>query len=129
MDGNVTRRLDDGHDANPGTPRMTRQLLLDHNVGTYFVAKLSASTGIWIHNVVAAVLVYEASRSTLVVGAVSIAQFSPQVLLTPWAGGLADRRSRRKLVILGRLIAFTSSAVIGVWYLIGGEAAVRPRNT
>lgn len=95
-----------------------RRLLLDRSVGAYFFSKLGASIGIWIHNVVAAVMVFELTRSAFLVGAVSIAQFTPQVLLTPWAGALADRGNRRLQVVIGRFVAGVGAGGLALWFAI-----------
>lgn len=118
-------------------PRGTVRLLVDRTVGSYVAAKVLASMGIWVHNVVAAIVVYEASGSALLVGAVSIAQFSPQVALAPWMGAVADRGNRRRQVVVGRLLVAVGSgslaAVIallgldgsaGAWLVIGAALVV-----
>jgi MFS family permease len=96
------------------------RLLLDRTVGSYFVAKVLASIGIWIHNVVAAIVVFQLTGSALLVGAVSIAQFTPQLLLAPWMGAIADRGNRRRQVIVGRLLAGAGSGGLATWLWVAG---------
>lgn len=95
-------------------------LLLDRTVGSYFTAKVLASVGIWIHNVVAAIVVFELTGSAFLVGAVSIAQFTPQLLLAPWMGALADRGDRRRQVIIGRMLISAGSGGLALWIVVAG---------
>lgn len=83
-------------------PRRLFKLLADPVIGPYFASKVLASTGTWIYNIVAAIVVFDLSRSAFLVGAVSITQFTPQVLLAPHAGAIADRRDRRIQLAIGR---------------------------
>lgn len=91
------------------------QLLLDPLVGGFFLGKLSSIIGIWVHNVAAAILVYELTGSATLVGAVSVAQFAPQLLLAPWTGASADRGNRRLQLICGRVLAAAASTALAVW--------------
>ena len=104
--------------------RGTARLLVDRTVGPYFAAKVLASMGIWVHNVVAAVVVYDVSGSALLVGAVSMAQFGPQVLLAPWMGAVADRGNRRRQVVAGRLATALGSGALAVWIAVAGVAGL-----
>jgi hypothetical protein len=58
-------------------------LLTDRVFGPFFVGKLLSTAGIWIHNIVAAILAFQLTRSAFVVGLVSVAQFLPQLLFAP----------------------------------------------
>jgi MFS family permease len=110
----------------PGQPpRGLLKLLLDPVVGPFFLGKLLSVLGIWIHNVAAAVIVFELTGSALWVGAVSVAQFGPQLLLTPWTGASADRGNRRRQIVIGRLIAAVSAGALVVWCLVVGLSGVR----
>ena len=96
------------------------RLLVDPVFGPFFVGKLLSTAGIWIHNIVAAILAYELSGSAFVVGLVSVAQFGPQLLFAPLSGAMADRGDRRRQLILGRLIAALGSGGLGVTLLVLG---------
>lgn len=98
--------------------RGTFQLVLDPLVGRYFAARLFSTAGVWIHNIVAAILAFQLSGSALMVGMVSVAQFGPQVLLAPLSGSLADRGNRRGQLIVGRLIVALGSGFLALWLTI-----------
>jgi len=63
---------------------------------------------------------YQLTSSAAMVGAVSVAQFLPQLVLTPWSGARADRGGRRGQLVTGRLIAAVGSAALMVWILLPG---------
>jgi MFS family permease len=74
-----------------------------------------STMGLWIHNIAAAIVVYELTRSASLVGLVSIAQFAPQLLLAPYTGARADRGDRRRQLVGGRLLAAAGSLGLAVW--------------
>jgi MFS family permease len=98
----------------PPAARGSFRLLADPVFGPFFAGKLLSTAGIWVHNIVAAILAYELSGSALVVGAVSVAQFGPQLIFAPLSGAVADRGDRRRQVVLGRLIAAAGSGSLAV---------------
>lgn len=128
-------------------PRGSGRLLLDRLYGPFWAGKLLSTAGIWVHNVVSAIVTYQISRSTLMVGAVSIVQFAPQLLFAPISGAQADRGDPRRQLVLGRLLAASGSlglagaiavlgvdglpgawplliaaAIVGVGFVVGGPA-------
>lgn len=102
------------------TPRGSFRLLGDRTFGPFFFGRLLSTIGVWIHNIAAAIVVWDLTRSTLLVGAVSIGQFTPQLLLAPWSGARADRGDRRKQLLLGRLITAAGSGGLALWIWIFG---------
>ncbi|HVM18903.1 MAG TPA: MFS transporter [Egibacteraceae bacterium] len=95
--------------------RSSRALLTDRTFGPYFFGNLTSNCGTWLQNIAAAVVVYRLTRSTLLVGAVSVLQFSASLVLSPWAGALSDRVDRRRLLLGGQLLAATAATVLAVW--------------
>jgi MFS family permease len=116
QDRPVTRRLDRTEaPSTADTGRPARVLLRDPVFGPYFVGKLVSTVGVWVHNIAAAIVVWELTRSALLVGAVSVGQFLPQLLLTPWSGARADRADRRRQIIVGRLVTAAGSLGLVLW--------------
>lgn len=103
------------HGSDEARPRSARGLLADPRFGPFFIGKVLSTLGIWIHNVAAAVLVHRLTGSTLLVGAVSVGQFLPQLVLAPWSGARADRHDRRRQVLLGVAISTTGSLGLASW--------------
>lgn len=106
--------------TSPPPARGAPRLLVDPVFGPFFAGKLVSTAGIWIHNIVAAILAYELSGSALVVGMVSVAQFGPQLLFAPLSGAVADRGDRRRQLVAGRAIAAAGSGGLAVTiWLVG----------
>jgi MFS family permease len=106
--------------ADDPAPRGSFGLLRDRTFGPFFAGKLLSTIGVWIHNIAAAIVVWDLTRSTLLVGAVSIGQFTPQLLLAPWSGARADRGDRRRQLLLGRMVTAAGSGGLALWiWLIG----------
>lgn len=106
-------------DATTGS-RRSYQLLADPTFGPFFAGKLLSTIGMWVHNIAAAIVVFELTRSALLVGMVSVAQFTPQLVLTPWSGARADRSDRRRQLLAGRLVTASGSGGLVVWILLVG---------
>lgn len=106
--------------ALPDAPRRSLELLVDRTFGPFFAGKLLYTVGMWVHNIASAIVVFQLTRSALLVGMVSVAQFVPQLVLTPWSGARADRRDRRRQLVVGRLVSAASSAGLVAWTLAVG---------
>ncbi|TCP47894.1 putative MFS family arabinose efflux permease [Tamaricihabitans halophyticus] len=96
------------------------RLLIDPLFGLFFWGKLLSTTGVWIHNIVAALIAFQLTGSALVVGMVSAAQFLPQLLLTPLSGTMADRGRRERQIIVGRLVGALGSGGLAAWIWLAG---------
>ena len=90
---------------------------MDPVFGPLFLGRLVATSGVWISNIVSAILAFELSGSALTVGAVSAAQFGPQLLFAPLSGAIADRGNRKGQLVLGRMIVAlgSGSLALAVW--------------
>ena len=96
-------------------PRSTLALVADRNFGPFFVGNLSSNIGTWFQQMTAAIVVFDVTRSTFMVGMVGVAQFLPSLVLAPWTGAAADRFDRRRLLIGAQstaAVAATSLAVL-----------------
>jgi MFS family permease len=87
----------------------------DRVYGPFFAGKLLANCGIWIQNIASASLVYQLTRSVFLVGLVSFAQFTPQLIFAPLSGAMADRGNPRLQLLLGRFICFMGAAILTGW--------------
>ena len=88
----------------PRRPRGTVRLLVDPRFGTLVWGKFLSSTAYWRHTVVASILVYAATVSALLVGAVVAAQLAPQLVLGPLSGSWVDRGHTVAQIIFGRVV-------------------------
>ena len=99
----------------PLAARRVPELLRDRTFGPFFIGQIVATMGVWIHNVAAAIIVWELTRSTTLVAAITIGQFAPQILLTPWSGARADRADRRRQLVAGTMITATGTGLLALW--------------
>jgi MFS family permease len=85
--------------------------LRNHNFRLYSAGQLVAVSGTWAQRVALDWLVLGLSGSGAVLGLVSALQFAPSLVLAPWAGLLADRFDRRRLLMATQL-SFALAAVV-----------------
>jgi MFS family permease len=95
-------------------------LLRDRIYGPFFFGNLVSNCGNWIHNVAAAVVVFELTGDAVAVGAVSACLWAGSLLLQPWAGALTDRYDRRRLLIVGQTVALIGALAVAIPSVIVG---------
>src|SRR5437016_14574734 len=86
-------------------PSAAWRVLRSRNFGPYFVGNAASASGTWFQNLAASILVYRLTHSPFLLGVLNFCQFMPVLLLAPWAGALADRVDRRKLVLVSQLVS------------------------
>lgn len=73
----------------------------------------------WMRVAAQAWLVYEITGSKAALGGVTAAGLLPTVLLAPWAGALADRHDKRRLLLLVAGGTLLGNLALGVLLLLG----------
>ncbi|MGH6885395.1 MAG: MFS transporter [Geminicoccales bacterium] len=101
-------------------------LLRDRVYGPFFFGNLVSNCGNWIHNVAAAVVVFELTDSAVAVGAVTACMWAASLLLQPWAGALTDRYDRRRMLIAGQTVALLGAMSIAIASVAAGGAEELP---
>jgi MFS family permease len=99
----------------PVRPRGALGLMFDPVFGALFWGKMFAVVAVWTHGIVAAIVMYDATRSALMVGLVGVVQFGPQLILTPTSGKWADTGDPARQILLGRLLCVAGSGFAAVW--------------
>lgn len=109
------------------------RMLRMRNFGPFFVGNAASASGTWFQNLAASIFVYELTHSALLLGVLNACQFGPVLLLSPWAGGIADAFDRRLLLVYTQSAAVAISATLAVlvwtgaatpWLVIGFGAAL-----
>src|SRR5262252_5835656 len=77
-------------------------------------ASAASQIGNWLYNAALLGYVYSATRSAGWVGAATICRLVPYVLLGPFGGALADRYSRRSVLLAGDALRILLMAAIAV---------------
>ncbi|MGH3357844.1 MAG: MFS transporter [Nocardioidaceae bacterium] len=112
-----------GTEHAPAAPaRGSIGLVTERCFGAIFWGKLLSATGVWVHSITAAIVVYQMTGSSLMVGLVTVAQFTPQLLLTPLSGRLTDQGNPVTQILAGRLVCLFGSGLLAGWIWLVGEA-------
>src|SRR5262245_7637697 len=74
------------------------------NYRRYFVGQLISLSGTWMQTVAAIWVILSLTGSGLAVGLTTALQFLPMLLFGAWGGLLADRMSKRRLLIVTQIL-------------------------
>ncbi|MCF6389894.1 MFS transporter [Mycobacterium sp. MBM] len=111
-------------------PRGALGLMFDPVFGALFWGKMFSVVAVWTHSIIAAVVMYEATGSALMVGLVGVVQFGPQLILSPISGKWADSGNPGRQILLGRLLCVAGSGSVATWMFVApalhGVAAAVP---
>jgi MFS family permease len=99
--------------------------MLDPVFGTMFWGKMLSASGVWIHSIVAAIVTFDLTGSTFMVGLVTVVQFAPQLALAPLSGKWADRGHAARQIVIGRLVCALGSGGLALWFWLGSSAEGR----
>jgi MFS family permease len=102
-----------------GAPKPQRygafRALQHRNYRLYFGGQLTSLAGTWMQSAAQSWLVLKLTNSSMMLGVVSFAQFTPILLVGLFAGVVVDRVDRRRMIILTQtllmLSAFTLAAL------------------
>jgi hypothetical protein len=101
------------------TPRPGGKLLLDRNFGPYLAGNTLSGMGMWFQNLAAALLIYDLTGSTLMVGVVNFSLFIGALLLVSVTGAAADRFDRRRLLMVTQGVGALAAGALAVFTLMG----------
>jgi MFS family permease len=86
------------------------------NYRYYYAGQSISLVGTWVQNIAMGWLIYRLTGSALLLGTVAFAQQIPSLFITPFAGVLADRMDRQRVIILSQvgamLVAFVLAALV-----------------
>ena len=97
---------------------MTRALRY-RNFRLFIGGQCISLIGTWMQRIALGWLVYRLTNSVFLLGAVGFAGQLPVFLLTPFAGVLADRVNRHRLIVITQLMAMLQALVLAVLVLGG----------
>jgi MFS family permease len=99
-------------------------VLRNRNLSFYLSARFLGTLAVQMQSVAVGWQVYQITGSLFDLGLIGLAQFAPFLVLILWAGHVADRHDRRKIIVLcmltqllvsALLLAFTASGSHVVW--------------
>ena len=88
--------------------------LRNRNFRLYFIGQLISNTGNWLTNVALTLFVLKLTGSGLAVGVLAACQFGPTLFLSAWAGAIADRTDKRRMLILTQTLEMAQSVGLAV---------------
>jgi MFS family permease len=106
------------------TVRAYRDVLAIPGARTLIGASAASQVGNWLYNAALLGYVYSATHSAGWVGAATICRLLPYVLLGPFGGAVADRYSRRAVLLTGDALRLLLMAVIAATVAAAGPVAV-----
>ena len=98
----------------PGLLRRTFRSLRNHNYRLFFFSQMVSMSGTWMQSVAQSWLVLQLTRSGVDLGITVGLQFGPVLVLGAWAGALADRVDKRKLLMVTQSVAAGLALVLGL---------------
>src|SRR5580700_9024621 len=94
--------------------KKTFHSLRNRNFRLYFIGQLISNTGNWLTSVALTLLVLKITGSGLAVGILAACQFGPILFLSPWAGAIADRSDKRRMLLLTQTLEMAQSAGLAI---------------
>ncbi len=88
--------------------------LSHRNAKIFFGASLTAWTGLWVHRIAVSWLAWELTGSALWVGVVAFCDLAPAVVVSPFAGAVADRADRLRMTMLSQAAIGANAALIAL---------------
>jgi MFS family permease len=88
--------------------------LRTRNFRLFFAGQLVSNSGNWLTTVAITLLILHRTNSGAAVGLLSACQFGPILLLSPWAGVIADRSVKRHLLYITQSLEMAESCVLAV---------------
>lgn len=92
----------------------TFRSLRNRNFRLYFTGQLISNTGNWLTNVALILLVLKITGSGFAVGLLAACQYGPILFLSAWAGAVADRLDKRKMLFLTQALEMAQSIGLAV---------------
>lgn len=89
------------------------------NFRLFFSGQIVSQTGTWLSMVAQTLLVLHLTDSGVALGFLAAAQFGPVLLLGAWAGVVADRSDKRKLLLIVQSLAMVQSFAMGALAFMG----------
>ena len=97
--------------------------LRHRNFRLFWTGQLVSLVGTWMQSVAQGWLMHRLTDSPLMLGLLGFAQFAPTTFLSLWAGVIADRIDKRRLLLITQGAAFAQAIAMAV---LAGSGHIRP---
>ncbi|MGH8957102.1 MAG: MFS transporter [Acidimicrobiia bacterium] len=92
------------------------------NFRLFFIGQVISQSGSWMTMVAQTLLILDMTGSGVLLGLLAAAQFGPVLLLGAWAGAVADRSDKHRLLTFTQSAAMVQSLALGTVILAGLES-------
>lgn len=100
----------------PSGLRYSFRALRHRNFLLFWLSSIVSNSGTWLSNLTIPFVLYQVTGSALWVGYAAIAQYLPYVVMGPWGGALADRMSRKHVLLVTQsVMALVAIALFVAW--------------
>ena len=99
--------------------RLALRALRHRNLRLFFTGQGISLIGTWMQQVAMSWLVYRLTDSALLLGVIGFVSQFPALLMAPFAGALADRWSRYRMVLGAQVLAMLQATALAVLVLSG----------
>ncbi len=99
--------------------RVSLRALRHRDLRLFFAGQWVSLVGTWMQRVAVSWLVYQMTGSALVLGLVAFSNQFPTFIVAPFAGALADRWSRYRMVVAAQVAAMAQAMVLAALVLTG----------
>ncbi len=89
------------------------------NFRIFFVGQTISLTGTWMQSIAMSWLVYRLTNSPFLLGIVGFTSQIPTFILSPFAGVMADRWNRRRILILTQTLSMAQAFILAILTLTG----------
>lgn len=105
-----------------GRPLGLFSVLNNRRFGPYVLGASISNIGTWFQTIAQSVLVYRMTGSTFLVGVVNFSMFISLLIFAPWAGPMADRHDRRRILLATQFVAFCVALALWIVVAVGAES-------
>jgi MFS family permease len=88
------------------------RVLSQRNTAVFYGASLTCWTGIWIQQIAVDWLAWQLTHSPMWVGILAFCNLAPSVIVSPFAGAIADRMDRVRLTQITQVVVAAHSAIL-----------------
>ncbi len=88
--------------------------LRNRNFRLFFIGQMISNTGNWLTNVALTLFALETVGKGVAVGFLAACQYGPILLLSAWAGAIADRSDKRLLLLRTQSLAMVQSVGLAI---------------
>ena len=89
------------------------------NLQLYFSGQIVSMIGTWMQQMALSWLIYRLTNSAFMLGVVGFASQAPALLLTPFAGIVADRVNRHRLIIITQTLSLVQAGLLAALVFSG----------